>query len=504
MNKSFKIKLAAIAKDEGFYLPLWVYHHFYFGFDVIDIRVNNNTDNSIEILEKLKLFYGDRLQYSFADKELAEAKHQDINFQTYIYGKILEETLQEDFTHLMFMDIDEYWCSANFQSTIKDFLSETNNFDVCMFQWLMEVPDPERKIDDFLFDSTLFGHKNVHVKSLANLQIPIRAVRAHNYIVRKGHYILPNTTIVNFSDDDVNRGVVPEELHKATCMSLGDYFVYHKAFRSQDEYIASLLRGNKIDGDDSLLKSNRSGFLPTASIELLLCWALDEAILESYKSQYQQLMDLLKDEMAIARVLILDRRNAVLDYLKDDYFFQQVHANKMAGINTNIYQVKKNNYPIKATVKNILFDEHKLVCSFDCELLSDDDNYELIISHSTNKLALAAIIDLKSSQPISQKSMKIYHCEIPISELSSLVYRRQPPFCLVAKLTTSNEWLLLERVKFRNIAPTLITHARQFREKQRKQQSNMTKNNSVPLKQPSRIGFWRKFFSKLSGIGLAK
>lgn len=501
MTQVFKVKLAAIAKDEGFYLPLWVYHHFHFGFDVLDIRINNNTDNSVEVLEKLKTVYGDRLQYSFADKELKEAREQDVNFQTYIYKKILDETLKEDFTHLLFLDVDEYWCSKNFTHTIKDFLSQVSDFDVCMFQWLMESPDSDRKIDVFTFSTKLFGHKNAHVKSLAKLSAVITAVRAHNHIAKNGQYILPNNTIIKFAEDDQNRATVPEALFQVNRLKLDDYFVYHNIFRSQDEYISSLLRGNKIDGEDSLLKANRFGFVPTESVDFKLEWDIAQPVLDVYQQGYTSLITPLETELTQAQRLVLERKAAVLAYLQDDHFLQQVNANKMLGISNAIYTAKKPSYFIKAKVDQLAFDEQTLICSFICEIISIDLNYELIITHSTSKMPLAATINLLSTQQLAERWVRQYACALPISELSSLVYKRQPPFCLAAKLTTTSEWLLLERGKFRNIAPTLIPHAAQFRRNQRNQAAKLEDKSAEPLKkQPMiRFSFWRKLFTKLIG-----
>lgn len=497
MTQHFKVKLAAISKDEGFYLPLWVYHHLYFGFDTLDIRINNNTDNSIPILEHLKSVYGDRLHYSFADQELAESRQQDINFQTYIYKKILDESLKQDFTHLIFLDIDEYWCPSNFKDTIKDFLAGMPDFDVCMFQWFMEVPNPSLNIDDFTFVTDLALHKNAHVKSLANLKAPIATVRAHNHIVPKGRYLLSNQTVVNFSETDQNRGTVPEELYEANRLHLDEYFIYHNIFRSQDEYISSLLRGNKIDGEDSLLKANRFGFLPTSPEAFNLYWKVDAHVLEAYQHGYTQLITSFQSELELARKLVLDRKATVLAYLKDDHFLQQINANKMFGVSPDIYQVKKNNYFLKSKVDNLKFNAQTLVCSFDCEVSSEITNYELVLTDSTSKTPLAATIALLSEGQLGHRWVRTYHCVIPISELSGLVYKRQPPFCLAAYLTETDEWLLVERGKFREIAPALIPHATRFRKKQRDQALKLAVTDVQTAEPP--VPFWRKWLSKVLG-----
>ena len=40
------IKLVAIAKNEAPYIPLWAFHHFQIGIDLIEIHINNTDDNS--------------------------------------------------------------------------------------------------------------------------------------------------------------------------------------------------------------------------------------------------------------------------------------------------------------------------------------------------------------------------------------------------------------------------------------------------------------------------
>ena len=67
-------KLIAIAKNEGAYLPQWIYHHFSIGFDEIEIYINDTTDNSIAICEKIQKNHlicasWDRNMYVFDDND---------------------------------------------------------------------------------------------------------------------------------------------------------------------------------------------------------------------------------------------------------------------------------------------------------------------------------------------------------------------------------------------------------------------------------------------------
>jgi len=481
----FKIKLAAIAKDEGFYLPLWVYHHLHFGFDVIDIRINDTTDNSLKILEKLKAIYGARLRFSVADKELQACKEKDANFQAYIYTQIHEETLKEDFTHLIFLDIDEYWCAANFNETIKDFLTKNSDFDVCMFQWLIELPNSQRALDDFAFSSTIAGQKSDHVKSLMNTKAAIVAVRIHNCVVKQGRYILPDHTQIDFPEDDRSRGILPTALFEAGRLKLENYFVYHQVFRSQTEYVAGLLRGNKQNGDDSLLKTNRFGFLPTNPVDYNLTWTIDPAVLSIYQQNYFELIKKFPVEFAEARQFVLTRKEAVIAYLQSNSFLQQIYASKMRGIGEDIYQRTELSYPFKASVSKLVFDEESRVCSFNCEISSPAAHYELLITQSFLPTPVPATLKLLSEQLQNKTTVKKFQVAIAMQDLAYVIYSRQPPFCLVAKL--GDQLIVLERMKFRSVAPAIATHAQQLRKLELQQPKVVA---------PKLSGFWNKLLGR--------
>lgn len=488
MVQAFKIKLAAIAKDEGFYLPLWVYHHLRFGFDVLDIRVNDTTDNSWQVLEKLKTIYGARLRFSFADQEMEECRAKDLNFQAYIYKKIYEETLQEDFTHLIFLDIDEYWCSANFTETIKDFLAKVPDFDVCMFQWLMEVPNEKRSINDFALQAEIVGQKSDHVKSLMNLNARILAIRIHNYVLKSGQYILPDKTAIKFLDDDRSRGILPDTIFEKSRLVLEDYFIYHQVFRSQEEYIAGLLRGNKQNGDDSILKTNRFGYLATKPEIFNINWSIDQQFLEDYRIDYLAMITALDQDLEKAKGFVLDRKDKVVNLLSSDSFMQQIHENKMRGISKDIYQRSPMKHVFKAKISQINFDEKSLVCHFNCEVTSDKENYELLITQGFNQSKVSANINLLNEQELKKGIIKVFYIEIKIAELLYIIYSRQPPFCLVAKI--EEELVVLERMKFRSIAPVLALHA----ESLRKQALQLPASENI---QPKTSKFNSRLWSRL-------
>jgi hypothetical protein len=463
MHQNFKIKLAAIAKDEGFYLPLWVYHHLCFGFDVLDIRINDTTDNSLQILEKLKAIYGDRLRFSLADQEMEFCRAKNINFQAYMYKKIHTETLKEDFTHLLFLDLDEYWCSLNFSETIKDCLKSLTDFDVCMFQWLLDQPSTQRSFVSFSFQPMIIGQKNKHVKSLINMKASLVAMRIHNAVIKRGNYVLADQTLIQFADDDQVRATLPDSIFENQCLKLENYFIYHQMYRSQEEYLAGLLRGNKQNGDDSLLKTNRNGYLASQPEDFNLVWQIDESVLNAYKQGYLELRAVLKPDLDEAKRFILARKDKVLELLSNDAFMRQIHANKMSGISEHIYQAQANQSTIRAKIAELSFDECQLVCSFKCEIISKTDTYQLQITQGFSQTLVKANIKLISEQCVDSLLIKNFEVNIKLEEFNYLVYKNQPPFCLVAHL--NDELVVLERLKFRSVAASLLSHFNQFKNK---------------------------------------
>ena len=98
-------KLIAIAKNEAAYLPQWIYHHFLIGFDEIEIYINDTTDNSIAICEKIQKNYSN-LTFHLADKLRLDSIKENRSFQISAYNNSLHHS--SDSTHLMALDLDEY------------------------------------------------------------------------------------------------------------------------------------------------------------------------------------------------------------------------------------------------------------------------------------------------------------------------------------------------------------------------------------------------------------
>jgi len=135
-----RIKVAAIAKDEGAYIPEWIFHHLHFKFDAIEIWVNDTTDSSIEILNRICV-NNSNVKYHIADELLLFCQKNKLPFQIEAYKKIFYKSIEEGFTHLIFLDLDELWMPRDFKTGIIECLESYGEFDAVSFQWHLDSPN---------------------------------------------------------------------------------------------------------------------------------------------------------------------------------------------------------------------------------------------------------------------------------------------------------------------------------------------------------------------------
>ena len=104
-----KIKLIAVAKNESINLPIWIFHHLRIGIDYVEVYINNSDDNSLEICKKIKKVEP-RFNYYLADALMKDCIKRSISFQLTAYNRSLKitQTLQDDISHILILDFDEY------------------------------------------------------------------------------------------------------------------------------------------------------------------------------------------------------------------------------------------------------------------------------------------------------------------------------------------------------------------------------------------------------------
>ena len=259
-----KVKLAAIAKDEAAYIPMWVFHHLRMGFDEIEIYTNLIEDNTLDVCRKISAHYP--LIYRDADyiyESLEENKFQEI-----AYRHLREEARENGFAYLMFLDLDEFLCSTTPRGSINQCLSNLNYPDVVCFQWAMKLADNE----EFSFPLNISNYllNNQHVKTVFRSAANIEEIRIHNVVSETARYVLSDGTIKR------NRGSPFVHKGQYSLDELRPYFVLHRIWRSQLEYVSRLGCPNRqlspvkeaisfkdVDSKETIeleLKGNRLGY----------------------------------------------------------------------------------------------------------------------------------------------------------------------------------------------------------------------------------------------------
>ena len=251
------VRLIAIAKDEAAYLAEWVHHHLHFGFDQIAIILNGCTDNSRQLLERIAQ-QEPRLLVRDGDGLKAVCQLNGQNFQIAAYAQELALARQDSrLTHVMCLDIDEFWVTPGLQDTIHTYTDRYPQADSIAFAWHMEVPSNPEPFSPAL-QSQYPVQKDRHVKSLHRVTERLTYLDIHNAIHRDGKYLLADgREFPQHTHNGSERAGLSDDLFQPDTVDCA--FVYHRVFRSQQEYLASLQRGRPGPSAHSL-KTNRWGY----------------------------------------------------------------------------------------------------------------------------------------------------------------------------------------------------------------------------------------------------
>jgi hypothetical protein len=398
---NIKIKLAAIAKDEAAYIPEWIFHHLFFGFDCIEIWLNGTTDNSIELIEKIsKSVGGGKISYVIADKLLEECKRDGLHFQRVAYQKIFNHTQSSmDFTHLFFLDLDEFWTPNDFKSPVKKAITKCGEFDALSFQWLLDFPDMKRKDFQRPFLSVNNGQKNRHIKTLIRISEKTTKVDVHTSI-ENGIYKLCES---NIEQKEMN--AVESSYFETTRNTIDNYFIYHRIYRSQREYLAHLSKGRRHTKDDPVFKDNRWGYLPDTGSSQNIVFQIDNAALTNYDNLYQEFVfkDKIFDDLNLAQSSVISRFHDVIKKLDNDKSLLVQYAKQLKGIKLN--DLVDEEYRIQ-----------NLIYHFDFIRLSKDNAAFVEVigwvydPHSSNVLTLKV-------QDLSKKDLKVNIHRVPRTDV---------------------------------------------------------------------------------------
>ena len=339
-NEKIKVKLAALAKDEGAYLPEWIFHHLIFGVDEIEVYVNNTTDNSVAVLTSIAQHYP--VKITFADKLFKSAT---FDFQVQAYKKIVKAAVADGFTHLLLLDIDEFWTPADFNTSIKQAIINLGEPDVVNFNWFLHCDESEFGP---CYQSSMNIRTNPHVKTLFKLTAPWEKVGIHNVLGKSLTYTRGNGETFDFGDS-------PHcALSDAQCLD-HDYFIVHRLYRSEREYISLLGRGRL---NKTKIKDNRSGYYAASRQDNTITFPAN--LVDLYYQQYDQFLTqcALLDLLPASKVFVLERFNGVMSLAthaeKEDVLlfiklFNKINLPEVSSVREKLsYKVRMQNFNIHA------------------------------------------------------------------------------------------------------------------------------------------------------------
>lgn len=247
-NKRPKVKIVAVAKDEAAYLPEWVFHHMYMGFDAIDIYVNRTTDNTYSMVEAIGNIYP-TVKAIDADWIDQCSSSQQQHMQSVIYQKAFNEIKHEAiFDYVLFIDIDEYWVNQNFNVTIQKAIEENSTADCIAFSWFNQFGEDQ---EFSTLSQSMTGKLHFLVKSLVKVSNNVKSIRLHRPALEKENTVLIDGT-------QFQPGEKGEESLEQGLIKKRSAMIVHRMFRSPMEYVSLLSRGRPSTPDS--IKLNRGGY----------------------------------------------------------------------------------------------------------------------------------------------------------------------------------------------------------------------------------------------------
>lgn len=254
MDNEVKIKLVAIAKNQSAYLPEWIFHHLFFGINAIDIYINRTTDNSMDMVKKIQKHYPQVKCFS-ADWVDLLRENLSSKLQFIIYAKAFFETQQEnEFTHILFLDIDEFWTPRDFQTKLPEFILAISEHATVSFPWLNLVGDDQPFT---LLADKVTGQWRRAVKSVLNLENNIKYIAPHLPFFDQS-MDLSQCKLADgstFISDEKN----PVVLHSTLVDQDHIAFIIHRLIGSEEEYVWSLYEHHF--SENFVFKDNRYGFV---------------------------------------------------------------------------------------------------------------------------------------------------------------------------------------------------------------------------------------------------
>lgn len=337
-----KIRLAAIAKDEGAYLPEWVYWHLQQGFDNIYICINNSSDNSKEIALSMALKHAvtvrlveSEQEYGFNDQLIDNQFLTKNPLQSRLYADIYAQSYREGYTHVMYLDIDEFLFTQG--ESIHQLIKRSLLDDVILFNWFNVSGENEAFT---CVGSSLKGEKSPFTKYLLKTGLTdIKFISTHNIRTTHSSKVLYGRNRTTDNSNYLKDSGWSEEA-----------FILHRHLRSQPEYLSLLSRGDTWDNSLIGLKNNRHGWSGLGKHSI----SLEPLELDNYKSSYNQFLQHcdISNQVTIAQKYVLARARKTKDVIQQVQNLNRDLDRVLAG--TDVHHIDRGlKYAIKRWIYNL-------------------------------------------------------------------------------------------------------------------------------------------------------
>lgn len=297
----FKKEVVAIAKNESAYLALWCAHYINLGFDKITIYLNGTDDHSYLILKRIQGIYPQVvIRDSNTYGTLKSFKYDfliDEGFlfrnpmQSRAYAEAYDIAGKSGFDYVLFVDIDEYLSPRKGEVTVDGVLNKYNNPEFLKFKWF-NLATNNREFD-FPLKTSVRGVLSDVTKFILKTNLEGIKFQSTHLATTKNvdkRYLSGLGRIKDYNKQQIQDSVD------------SDLILLHNLYRSETEYLATLLRGDFIFNSSQGIKLNRKGWIKEEQDVL----SIDENVVQISENSYKHLISQaeLKDLVEVAQELL--------------------------------------------------------------------------------------------------------------------------------------------------------------------------------------------------------
>lgn len=312
------------------------------------------------------------------DQGTSDVKNRDI--QSIAYAYLTDVAKKEcNYTHFLYVDIDEYWFPADFDTKIYDYIEDLNSFDIASFNWLMQYGDKEPFIPPF---DNLVCEPRRQLKSL------IRSGVTNNISKYRCHLPILNLKKSQYKHIDANGDVFIEgdkpQVSRNIPSGESKSFILHRAYRSEHEYVDLLSRENP--ETNIPIKNNRPlGFKVGGSMHL----SINDFLMNKYLIRLDEFIQSceLRELLKISKKMVIKKGNALLDI-----------DSKVILANAKTYAIALSGTYMKSKLDKVIHSSKAFPLDLsEVELTTDVDKFVKLFDGSG--------IDLKIYQRISSSKL---------------------------------------------------------------------------------------------------